>query len=278
MPGPLAGYRIIEIAGIGPGPFAAMMLADMGADVIRVDRAQAVRGPAPETPHHDLLLRGRRSVAIDLKHPDGIATLLDLVEAADAADRGVPTRGDGAARGRARRMPRPQPQARLRTDDRVGPGRSVRPGRRPRHQLHLAGRRARPLRAGRAGAGSPAQHDRRLRRGRDVPRLRRGVRPARGPAQWRRAGGRRGDGRRLGGADDDVLGVLAARHVRRARTRAPTCSTPAPTSTTSTAARTASTSRSVRSSRSSTPSCSASPGSTATSSSPRRWTAPHGRR
>ncbi len=80
MPGPLAGYRIIEIAGIGPGPFAAMMLADMGADVIRVDRAQAVRGPAPETPHRDVMLRGRRSVAIDLKHPDGIATLLDLVE------------------------------------------------------------------------------------------------------------------------------------------------------------------------------------------------------
>jgi alpha-methylacyl-CoA racemase len=84
MPGPLAGYRIIEIAGIGPGPFAAMMLADMGADVIRVDRAQAVRGPAPDTPARDLLLRGRRSVAIDLKHPDGVATLLDLAEHADA--------------------------------------------------------------------------------------------------------------------------------------------------------------------------------------------------
>jgi alpha-methylacyl-CoA racemase len=84
MPGPLAGYRIIEIAGIGPGPFAAMMLADMGADVIRVDRAQAVRGPAPETPARDVLLRGRRSVAIDLKHPDGVVTLLDLAEHADA--------------------------------------------------------------------------------------------------------------------------------------------------------------------------------------------------
>jgi alpha-methylacyl-CoA racemase len=84
MPGPLAGYRIIELAGIGPGPFAAMLLADMGADVIRVDRTQAVRGPAPDTPHRDVMLRGRRSVAIDLKHADGVATLLDLVEAADA--------------------------------------------------------------------------------------------------------------------------------------------------------------------------------------------------
>ena len=48
--GPLAGYRVIEIAGIGPGPFAAMMLADMGADVIRVERARRVRGPAPDRP------------------------------------------------------------------------------------------------------------------------------------------------------------------------------------------------------------------------------------
>ncbi len=84
MTGPLQGYRVIEIAGIGPGPFAAMLLADMGAEVIRVERAGAVRGPAPDTPHGDLLLRGRRNVAIDLKHPDGVATLLDLVGSADA--------------------------------------------------------------------------------------------------------------------------------------------------------------------------------------------------
>jgi alpha-methylacyl-CoA racemase len=84
MAGPLSGYRIIELAGIGPGPFAAMMLADMGAEVIRVERAQAVRGPAPDTPHFDVMQRGRRNIAIDLKHPDGVATLLDLVERADA--------------------------------------------------------------------------------------------------------------------------------------------------------------------------------------------------
>jgi alpha-methylacyl-CoA racemase len=84
MSGPLTGYRIIEIAGIGPGPFAAMMLADMGAEVIRVERAQSVRGPAPETAYYDTMLRGRRNVALDLKHPDGVATLLDLVEHADA--------------------------------------------------------------------------------------------------------------------------------------------------------------------------------------------------
>jgi alpha-methylacyl-CoA racemase len=84
MAGPLSGYRVIEIAGIGPGPFAAMMLADMGAEVIRVERAQSVRGPAPDTPHYDVMLRGRRNIAIDLKHPDGVATLLDLVAEADA--------------------------------------------------------------------------------------------------------------------------------------------------------------------------------------------------
>ncbi|MGD9997177.1 MAG: CaiB/BaiF CoA transferase family protein [Ilumatobacteraceae bacterium] len=84
MAGPLTGLRIIEIAGIGPGPFAAMLLADMGAEVIRVERAQSVRGPAPDTPHIDVSLRGRRNIALDLKHPDGVATLLDLVERADA--------------------------------------------------------------------------------------------------------------------------------------------------------------------------------------------------
>ena len=84
MAGPLSGYRIIEIAGIGPGPFCAMLLADMGAEVIRVERAQSVRGPAPDTPHGDVSLRGRRNIALDLKHPDGAATLLDLVERADA--------------------------------------------------------------------------------------------------------------------------------------------------------------------------------------------------
>jgi len=82
--GPLSGYRIIEIAGIGPGPFAAMMLADMGAEVIRVERAQLVKGAAPATAHWDTLLRGRKNIAIDLKNPQGVEALLQLVEKADA--------------------------------------------------------------------------------------------------------------------------------------------------------------------------------------------------
>ena len=84
MVGPLNGYKVIEIAGIGPGPFAAMLLADMGAEVIRVERAGAVRGPLPDSPHFDVLLRGRKNVAIDLKHSDGVEALLTLVESADA--------------------------------------------------------------------------------------------------------------------------------------------------------------------------------------------------
>ena len=82
MSGPLTGLRIIELAGIGPGPFAAMMLADMGAEVVRVERAQAVRTDAGPNP--DVLQRGRRNIAVDLKHPDGVATVLDLVAGADA--------------------------------------------------------------------------------------------------------------------------------------------------------------------------------------------------
>ncbi|MGA1638677.1 MAG: CoA transferase, partial [Ilumatobacteraceae bacterium] len=83
MAGPLGGVRVIEIAGIGPGPFAAMMLADMGAEVIRVDRTQAVRDDATGA-HWDVMLRGRRNIALDLKHPEGVETLLTLVERADA--------------------------------------------------------------------------------------------------------------------------------------------------------------------------------------------------
>ena len=82
--GPPAGVKILEIAGIGPGPFAAMVLADMGAEVLRVDRTQNVSPKPGEAPPGDLLNRGRRSVGVDLKNPDGVAALLRLVEQADA--------------------------------------------------------------------------------------------------------------------------------------------------------------------------------------------------
>jgi alpha-methylacyl-CoA racemase len=81
--GPLEGVKILEVAGIGPGPFAGMMLSDMGADVVRIDRADRVRGGDPENPPKDILARGRRSVAVDLKNPEGIETVLSMVEQAD---------------------------------------------------------------------------------------------------------------------------------------------------------------------------------------------------
>ncbi len=83
MSGPLTGLKVVELAGMGPGPFAAMMLADMGADVIKVDRAGAVRGGNPDAPPADVLSRNRQSIGVDLKNPDGLQTVLTLIENAD---------------------------------------------------------------------------------------------------------------------------------------------------------------------------------------------------
>ncbi len=82
--GPLSGIRILEFAGIGPGPFCAMLLADMGAEVVRIDRAQNARGGDPAKPPSDPLLRGRRNIAFDLKQPQAIEAVLRLVSSADA--------------------------------------------------------------------------------------------------------------------------------------------------------------------------------------------------
>ena len=78
--GPLEGMRIIEIAGIGPGPFCGMMLSDMGAEVLRIDRADRVTEPGVGA---DPLARGRRSVGVDIKSPEGVEVVLKLVEKAD---------------------------------------------------------------------------------------------------------------------------------------------------------------------------------------------------
>ncbi len=83
MSGPLDGVRIIELAGLGPAPFAGMMLSDAGADIVRIDRAERAASPPLSEPHVDLMNRGRRSVAVDLKHPEGVDLVLRLVEGAD---------------------------------------------------------------------------------------------------------------------------------------------------------------------------------------------------
>jgi alpha-methylacyl-CoA racemase len=84
--GPLAGIKVVEIAGIGPGPHACMLLADLGADVIRIERpgGQMLTGGS-----HDLLNRGRPSVALDLKNPQAVGTVLRLVEGADVLVEGM---------------------------------------------------------------------------------------------------------------------------------------------------------------------------------------------
>src|SRR4051812_2311214 len=85
--GPLRGVKVVEIAGIGPGPHACMILADLGADVIRIERpgGQALAGGGA----HMLLNRGRPSVALDLKRPEAVETVLELVEKADVLVEGM---------------------------------------------------------------------------------------------------------------------------------------------------------------------------------------------
>ena len=82
--GPLRGVKIIELAGIGPCPMCAMLLAELGADVVRVDRPTDSGLGIGMAPEHRLLHRSRPSIAVDLKHPDGVETVLRLVDGADA--------------------------------------------------------------------------------------------------------------------------------------------------------------------------------------------------
>ena len=81
--GPLSGFKIIELAGIGPGPFCGMMLSDMGAEVIRVEKTGGSKKASK-----DVLARNRRSIAVDLKQPKGVETVLRLIESADAVFEG----------------------------------------------------------------------------------------------------------------------------------------------------------------------------------------------
>src|SRR5438105_14850919 len=82
--GPLAGVKVVELTGIGPGPMCAMLLADLGATVLRIDRTEPSGLGLMRERRYDLLLRGRRALALDLKSADGRALALRLVEQADA--------------------------------------------------------------------------------------------------------------------------------------------------------------------------------------------------
>ena len=82
--GPLSDIKILEFQGIGPGPFCTMMLSDMGAEIVRIDRAQHVPQEDPGPPSLDFLARGRRSIGVDLKSPEAVEAVLCMIEKADA--------------------------------------------------------------------------------------------------------------------------------------------------------------------------------------------------
>ena len=84
MTGPLQGLRVVEIAALGPVPFCGMVLADLGAEVVRVDRADAVTGGHIPSTRYDLMGRGKSSIGVNLKHQDGVNVVLRLVEGTDA--------------------------------------------------------------------------------------------------------------------------------------------------------------------------------------------------
>ena len=276
MAGPLTSLKVVELVGIGPGPFAAMMLADLGADVVRMHRVESVeRGFDPGGV--PVLDRNRRSVGVDLKHPDGVETVLRLVESADALLEGfrpgVTERlgvGPDVCLARNRRLV----YGRMTGWGQDGPMAHT-----AGHDIdYIAfGRRVGPLRPGRRQADPAAEPDRRLRRRRDAPRVRRGVRRRRGPRVRSGAGRGRRDGGRLRGAHVHDVGAASPRGLRRdppghqrARHRRPVLRH-------ATSAPTVPSSRWAPSSPSSTPSWSPRPGSTTTGRCPSRWTGPRGR-
>ena len=214
--GPLKDLRILEFAGIGPGPFCGMVLADLGAEVVRLDRPDG-----PPGSREDFVGRGRRSVALDLKAPGAAEAVLRLVEKRRRADRGVPAGRDGAARARAGGVPRAQPAARLRAHDGLGAGRAAGARGGARHHLHRADGRVVVDRARGRAAGAAAQPRRRLRRRRDAAGGGRAGGAAGGEGLGARAGGGRGDGGRRGAADGADLRPAGARGLAERARRQP---------------------------------------------------------
>src|SRR5205823_616172 len=169
MPGPLEGLRAVEMVGLGPGPFCGMLLADMGAEVLRVDRVEASQAVDHSKPATSAMDRGKQAVAIDLKQPDGVETLLRLMEQADTF---FEVFRPGVA-------------------ERLGIGPDVARARNPKLVYgRLTG-------WGQDGPYAEAadQRARRLRRRRDAARVRDRVRADRARTHRQRAGRRRGDGR-----------------------------------------------------------------------------------
>ena len=162
---PLAGLKVIEFEGIGPGPLAGRMLADLGAEVVAVVRPNKAALGDPDSPLSDQpLRRGKRIVTLDLKRPEAVEKALGLDRDGRRADRGQSARGDGAARPRPRRLRQAQSAARLRPHDRLGAGRAACASRGPRSQLCRAERGAVARRPSGRGADPAADGHRRRRR------------------------------------------------------------------------------------------------------------------
>ena len=160
--GPLAGVRVVELAGIGPGPFCGMLLADLGATVIRVDRPG---GPsAPISQQHDITSRGKQRMVVDLKHPRGAEVVRRLAAGSDALI-------EGYRPGVAERLG-VGPADCLAGNPALVYGRMTGWGqdgplaadRRPRHRLHRGHRGAARDRPGRRAAAGAGELSRRLRR------------------------------------------------------------------------------------------------------------------
>ena len=88
MSGPLAGLKVIEMAAIGPVPFCGMVLADMGATVVRIDRIASAGLGVEVAPQFDFMARGKQSIAVDIKQPDGLEIVRRLIAAADVVIEG----------------------------------------------------------------------------------------------------------------------------------------------------------------------------------------------
>ena len=169
--GPLDGVRIVELGGLGPAPFAAMALADLGADVVRVVRPG--QGGDGAIGRFDVLNRNRDTIEVDCKVAAGRGDRARSRRRGRRLHRGLPARGLRAARDWVRPTPRAQSPAGVRPDDGMGPGRPLR--RQAGHDItyaamagaigHIGRRRTSPH--------APAEPGGRLRRGRDVARVRR---------------------------------------------------------------------------------------------------------
>ncbi|MGT2431295.1 CaiB/BaiF CoA transferase family protein [Cupriavidus basilensis] len=153
--GPLAGIRIIELAGIGPGPLAGMLLADMGAEVLRIERPGDTDLGVKRERRFDLMLRNRESIALDLKDPQGVATVLELVEKGRCADRGLPPRRHRAHGPGTGRLHGAQSAPGVRPHHRLGPAWTAGTHSGPRHQLHRSHRCAQCHRPARRPSRDP---------------------------------------------------------------------------------------------------------------------------